>query len=572
MMKRVLAVLVVIFMIMSVLAACQNGQTTTTTTTQGSGTTTESSGQNGNGEPKVNRFGWEIPDETIEITYYAGGGNIWDTPEKLAENSKHMVDFFLDEFNVKINKIIFQMDTTERLNMMLTANDYPEVIAYVTPHQARIFSDQGRVTEISGLVDEHGPNIKSQLGDMYVRYFEDDGSLYALPVMWGLLPIPDYSASVRYDYWQAIGSPEFETPQEFYEVLLQMQEQFPTNAQGDRTYALTDYGGGQRMWMSLTGSYGFKDQYRENSDNSLTHWINTEEGLEIVKFVNQIYRDDQMDPDFLIHDFNTMKEKVSGHRTMGYIGTWWPMWTAGHMVWQHTEDDWEFDRRFINVKLKFEGSEGVYLSPKDLTGSFRSFITDKCTQPENIVKWWNFEITDLGTKVIAWGIPDSEYSDWLLVDGVSMWKDYVLEDFANGSFDLTPYDEGKVGRQFPMVMGQHIMSNGDPRCEGWVNQWFDQNFNAIDPARKIMHDNLKDTWFDNSYRAVVFEPDNPLTVVNQQITDALLTGWAKMVTAGSEAECETEFYNLRQTLNNLGLGDIEQFRTDEFRYKLENWK
>jgi ABC-type glycerol-3-phosphate transport system substrate-binding protein len=566
MMKRITAIVVVIFMIMTVLAACQNTQTTTTKSQ--STTTTRQTSSTNKEEPKINRFGWEIPDETIEITYYGGYGN----PDKLKANSQHMVDFFLEEFNVKINKIVYEVDATERLNMMLTANDYPDVIAYVNVNQTKIFTQQGRALDISDLVDEYGPNIKTQLDDLYVRYFEEDGSLYALPVMWGLLPIPDYSASVRYDYWQSIGSPEFETPYDFYEVLLQMQEKFPENDRGERTFALTDYGGGARMWMSLTGSYGFKDQYRENSDNSLTHWINTDEGLEIVKFVNKIYRDNQIDPDFLIHDFNTMKERVSSHRNMGYIGTWWPMWTAGHMVWQHTEDDWEFNRRFINVKLKFEDAEAAYLSPKDLTGSYRSFITDKCTKPEDVIKWWNFEITDIGTKVIAWGIPDSEYSDWLYVNGTSVWKDYVLDDFAKGSFDLTNYDEGKVGRQFPMIMGQHIMKDGDPRCEGWVNQWFDQNFNAVDPSRKIMHVNLKDTWFDNSYRAVAFEPDNPLTVVNQQVTDALLTGWAKVVTASSEAECEAEYYKLKISLNNLGLGDLEQFRTEEFRNKLEKWK
>jgi hypothetical protein len=71
---------------------------------------------------------------------------------------------------------------------------------------------------------------------------------------------------------------------------------------------------------------------------------------------------------------------------------------------------------------------------------------------------------------------------------------------------------------------------------------------------------------------VAFEPDNPLTVVNQQVTDALLTGWAKVVTASSEAECEAEYYKLKISLNNLGLGDLEQFRTEEFRNKLEKWK
>jgi len=568
-MKRSICLVLAIVLSIAFLSACSGGsekkEQTTPAQTQSNtqGTTKEKAA------PKVNRFGWEIPEETLEFTYYMGEQM---DPEKAKANSVHMDEFLLKEFNVKLNKIVYNTDVTERLNLMLASNDYPEVIAGVDPNQADIFVKQGRALELTPYIDTVAPNIKSQLGELYVRYLDENGKLFVVPKCWGLLPIPDYSASIRHDYWIEIGSPEFTTPDEFYEVLKLMQAKHPTNAQGEKTYALSDFDGGTRMWKCLTGAWGIKSEYKEDANNNLTHWMNTDEGLEVVKFVNKVYREGQMDPDFATHTFETWMEKVTNQRIMGYIGAWWPTWTAGHMAWMNTVPDWKFEMGYINVKIKAPEAEEAYLSPKDTLGYYRSFITDKCKQPENVLKWWNFEISDIGTKIINWGIPDSEYSDWRYVDGQSLWNDEVIAAWETSSFDVNKYDTGEIGGHHWMVAGQQKLSNGDPRTGEWCNVWFDQNFNSIDKRKKILHENLKGTTFDNSYRNVVFGPDNPVTVINQQVSDILKTGWADMVKSKTEAECETKFYALREKLNKAGLHEIEKFRTDEYKKKLAAWK
>ena len=82
---------------------------------------------------------------------------------------------------------------------------------------------------------------------------------------------------------------------------------------------------------------------------------------------------------------------------------------------------------------------------------------------------------------------------------------------------------------------------------------------------------MKGTIFDNSYRYVYFAPDNPLTVKNQQINDMIITGWYNMVTADSAEECERLFYELQKKLNDAGLKEIEKFREEEFKKKIEQW-
>jgi len=119
-MKRSICLVLAIVLSIAFLSACSGGsekkEQTTPAQTQSNtqGTTKEKAA------PKVNRFGWEIPEETLEFTYYMGEQM---DPEKAKANSVHMDEFLLKEFNVKLNKIVYNTDVTERLNLMLASND-----------------------------------------------------------------------------------------------------------------------------------------------------------------------------------------------------------------------------------------------------------------------------------------------------------------------------------------------------------------------------------------------------------------------------------------------------------------
>jgi len=70
---------------------------------------------------------------------------------------------------------------------------------------------------------------------------------------------------------------------------------------------------------------------------------------------------------------------------------------------------------------------------------------------------------------------------------------------------------------------------------------------------------------DNALYNPVFKPDDPVTVVNQNIKDTLNGEWAKIITASSEAECESLFMAARQKLNDLKLADLEKFYQETYQ-------
>jgi len=147
----------------------------------------------------TNEYGWATPETTLEINYYAKGKA---DPEKSKKRTEQLQKYVLDNFNVKLNKNVYNQDADERFNLSLASNDYPEVISGLTKADVAKMKQQGKLKDLTPLIDKYGSNIKKELGDLINRYKDEDGKIYAIPYAWGMLPIPDQSAHIRWDWHQ----------------------------------------------------------------------------------------------------------------------------------------------------------------------------------------------------------------------------------------------------------------------------------------------------------------------------------------------------------------------------------
>lgn len=553
-MKKKVSLLLTLVLIMSILAACSKKEEENASPTEEPNTPTA--------EVKKNDFGWEIPSKTIEFSVYAGQEN----PDKIEKNSVVMHKYLLDNFNVSINKKVYDVKRDEKQNLMLASDDYPEVISGMDEATVAKWVAQGKAIELGQFIDQYAPNIKEQLGDLYKTYLTD-GKLYALPAYWGMLPIPDYAAHIRNDYLTELGSPAIDTPEQFYNVLKQMTDKHPKNEKGEKTYALSGYAPvTKNVVPTLAGIWGLKSEYRVDADGKMTHWVNTPEGLELTLFMNRVYRDGLLDPDAFINKYDNLKEKMSTDRVMGYFGAWWIGWNAGHEVWQKSDPKWTEDKRFIQVKVKAPNAEKAYMSGKNTRSTSMTIITDKAKNPEEIMKWLNFSITDIGTRLIGWGVPNTDKSVWNFKDGQPSFAEAQKQAIMNSTFD---YDAGDA-----MGMGLYTLaeSQGTMKDDDKSTFWFDQNFNDAAKWKKLMNDNLKDTIYDNTFGEIAIPSSHPLAITNTQINDLLETLWSKTVLSKTEDEAKENFNELVEKLNAAGLDKIEQYRSDEYQRRLKEWK
>ncbi|MFE0555120.1 sugar ABC transporter substrate-binding protein [Paenibacillus sp. NPDC058910] len=516
-----------------------------------------------NQEAVDNEFGWSMPENTIEINFYAGQEN----PDDVKTDQQLLQSWILDNFNVKFNKIVYDVDQKEKLNLMLASRDYPEVITNMSAEDVAKWAAQGKAIELSEYIEKNAPNIKEALGDWYTSYKDKNGKLYGLPRYWGILPIPDYSAHIRNDWWTEMGSPAFKTPNDYFELLKKMQQEHPKNANGEVTYALSSYAPvTKNMVPTLAGMYGLKDGFKVSNEGDFKHWVNTDEGLEMTKYINLYYREGLLDPDMFVNKFENWKAKFSSERVMGYIGAWWHSWHAGHEVWQKTNPDWREEQRYVQVPLKADSAEQAYLSPKNGRSGNYTIITDKAKNPEDIIKWFNFSITDMGTRIIGWGAPNQEESVWTYKDGKFEWVDSAKQQVIDATWDYEVSD--KIGQlMYTLVEGQSILKD-----DGKSTIWFDQNFNEEAKWKKVMNDNLKDTIYDFTLGIIPIDPSTPLAITQQQVDDQLETLWAKAVMSETEEDAIYNFMDMRDKLNKSGLQDIEKFKSDVYKQRLNDWK
>ena len=98
---------------------------------------------------EVNKYGWEVPKETIKFSYYYAGDNTLDQAEE-DERLQQVADVLKDEFNVEIERIVYKQDATERLNLMLAGDEYPDVIVGMPDDmaEARVMNGSASVVGI----------------------------------------------------------------------------------------------------------------------------------------------------------------------------------------------------------------------------------------------------------------------------------------------------------------------------------------------------------------------------------------------------------------------------------------
>ena len=376
---------------------------------------------------------WEKPEETINISVYAGEG---DQEEFLADENggKAVMDeWLLENLNVTFDWQYMTGDMTERLNLMLADNSYPSVITNMPDDMAEKFIAQGKAVDLTEYLDDM-PNLTRRMGDYINMLKDDEGHIYKLSTLWGENPnVAGLDFGVRWDYYLELGEEKmYETPQEYIEVMKKILANHPTNDAGQTTYAFTSDNQGKSFLNAMLGAYGFINGYKLNEETGeFTHWLNTDEGLEIAKLVNQMYREGLIDPDYQSVDYETYISKLANGQVLGNFGTWWYAWVGGHQTWAVQEgDDYDKNKRFANVSVHGEGMsmEDTSLLTSNYVGSYRMIITDKATEEEiqGIVKYLNWEASELGTFIMGFGAPREENVWKIDDDGTWLFDDEIM--------------------------------------------------------------------------------------------------------------------------------------------------
>jgi len=562
-MKKLLVVLAVLMLAMFALTACGDGDDAVDA-----------------GDPHplagtVNRYGWEVPEQTLRFELFTGQGNMHDfnADERGARALKDA--WLLEHMNVVIDRVMFDNDMASQLTLMLVAGDYPEVITNMPGASASTFASQGRAINLMPYMDSYGYNFTRRMGDYLGLLMTEDGHLYTLPVNWGETPnVAGWDFGIRHDLWLQTGRPIHDTPEEFFDNLVAVLELHPTNEAGERSFAIGSPGdeGLGLLTANLTAAGFHGTRYRHNPDGTFTHWTASQEARDIAVFMNRMWREGMIHPDYLSMTYEDYIAHLSNGRILGNLGTWWHAWVGGHEIWSVENPDWCTTERFMNVTIAWPGT------PKDQTrlltynfiGANRAIITDQTDQASDILRFINWQASELGNMITGWG-PPMESNNWdIAPDGTWL----VCDNIMNIAQKNIYFHEVRMNHAANMY---NIAVNG-----GWFRTDGRSNFDMIDP--RVTRVSIWDYWpvdpttgefadeginiawgyyrapaFDATLYTVVWDTDSQVHLNNTSIYGNERTWWAEILTAGSEADALAALDRAAAHAETLGVRDVELF-------------
>lgn len=531
---------------------------------------------------------WEKPEETINISVYAGEG---DQEEFLADENggKAVMDeWLLENLNVTFDWQYMTGDMTERLNLMLADNSYPSVITNMPDDMAEKFIAQGKAVDLTEYLDDM-PNLTRRMGDYINMLKDDEGHIYKLSTLWGENPnVAGLDFGVRWDYYLELGEDKmYETPQEYIEVMKKILANHPTNDAGQTTYAFTSDNQGKSFLNAMLGAYGFINGYKLNEETGeFTHWLNTDEGLEIAKLVNQMYREGLIDPDYQSVDYETYISKLANGQVLGNFGTWWYAWVGGHQTWAVQEgDDYDKNKRFANVSVHGEGMsmEDTSLLTSNYVGSYRMIITDKATEEEiqGIVKYLNWEASELGTFIMGFGAPREENVWKIDDDGTWLFDDEIM----NVDTKDTTYHSVKnhyACEYWVAICGSWLKSDGrsvfdkiDPRVDrvSIYDYWpVNEDGSFADEGINICWGNYTAPAKDTTMYQTTFNSRDMIATIKQMVDDTITSSWAEIINSASEEDCIAAFEAARDNCNAMGLEELTDYYENSYKANVEKYE
>jgi putative aldouronate transport system substrate-binding protein len=217
--------------------------------------------------------------------------------------TKYINENFGKQNNVNVTFVpVVRSQEVDKLNILMAAGTAPDIC--FTYDQATVlkYINSNGLTELGGLIDQYGTNLKSYLKDT-LKYGVYDGKQYVVPAK--RISLAVHSQFIRKDWLDKLNMNIPTTRDEFYKVLVAFKEKNPGNVSGVIPLGLCALSSSSQFsYGSVLESYWNLSQAERDittipGATSLLDWSRpgTKEGM---AFLNKLYNEKLISPDFAI--------------------------------------------------------------------------------------------------------------------------------------------------------------------------------------------------------------------------------------------------------------------------------
>lgn len=445
---KILSILLTLCLVFSFGAGCGSSGEKNADTTNASSDTSSGSTQTEN-----------LP--LLEYTAYTENvGDATDAPGDV------VTPYIEKKFNIRVKDFLETNTQTfvERVNQWIAADNLPDVfltsqVEFEATYKLGIYAD---VEKYVGNMT----NYNKYFDEKFWPYFKNEGVLYQIPVVQVNLNDPKYANDpyfngnfahglwVREDLLAKTGykfkpidqikaeaeasgkkptledfkiEPEIKTPDDFYLFLKKVKDlNITVNGKPLHPFAMK----ASRQWH-LGNMFDF-GHWRIDEKGNVEGYLGTPEAKTYFKWLNKLYKEGLIDPDFLITKDDQVQEKIASGR-------------VGSSLILPREQQTQEALLAINPDAKIRyipwpkntPNKGFYDAYK---GGFQSVCINKDFEDiERLINYFDWFYSDEGLDICTWGPEEAGLWEWK--DGKKVFKDKEVEhDILNGIEQARGYD------------------------------------------------------------------------------------------------------------------------------------
>ncbi|CAI6083184.1 extracellular solute-binding protein [Cohnella sp. JJ-181] len=169
---------------------------------------------------------------TLKVELFDRG----NSPSPYTITNSYLTKYIQDNFgtpnNIKMEFVpVPRSEEIKKLNvLMASGSDVPDIVFTYDSATFNRYAQQGGLTDLTDLLNEHGSNLKAFLGEDTLAYGNFEGKQLAIPGKRSILG--KYASFIRTDWLDALGMKVPTTTQELYDTLKAFKEKDPGKTGG----------------------------------------------------------------------------------------------------------------------------------------------------------------------------------------------------------------------------------------------------------------------------------------------------------------------------------------------------
>ncbi|WP_300394375.1 extracellular solute-binding protein [Fusobacterium sp.] len=351
--------------------------------------------------------------------------------------------------NVKLKGIASKNQSDEVLafNLMISAGELPDIIAYEHPEELEKLGADKKVIPLEELVEKYAPNIK-KFWEENPNYKKDaiavDGHVYMIP------NYNDYDSIstsqgyyIRKDWLKKLGLKEPKNVEELYKVLKSFRESDPNeNGIKDEIPLFLRGNTSKKIITSLVDIFKAEYTWYNKVGSGPVFGPSQEEYKEAIRELAKWYKEGLIDPEVFTRDTSS-RDYILHNNFGGFTCDWFSSTGSYNSKLQKIIPGFDFS---IILPVEHRGKRTTTFARENYLGGWSISSTSK--DPISIIKYFDFWYSEEGRRLWNFGIEGDTYT---LVDGKPKFTDKVLKD-PNGVLPLAILRE--EGAQYRLGMHQ----------------------------------------------------------------------------------------------------------------------